>query len=383
MENQTMDEMLDQFGMTEKLYTGDIVEGTVISSNADEVMVNIRYMADGILPKAELPDGNPMDFREGDQIKVYVMKLDDGDGNVMLSLTKAYEVIIWDEFQELFNSGKSFKVKVKEAVKGGVVALYRGARVFIPASQLSLSYVSDLAVYVGNTLEVILTEYSSENKKVVASHKAILQKQMAVKKADLISRISPEDKMTGTVVRIADYGAFVDLGGVDGLIHISQMSWRRVKHPSEVLKEGDVVDVIVLSVDRDKEKISLKLAQVQQNPWETITERYAVEDIVTGKVTKYMTFGVFVEIEEGVEGLIHISELSEEHVSRPQDVVQIGDEVEVMIIELDATANRMSLSMKAVASIDEADYEEFAQEEVQNTTLSDLFGDKLKNLNLK
>ena len=383
MENQTMDEMLDQFGMTEKLYTGDIVEGTVISSNADEVMVNIRYMADGILPKAELPDGNPMDFREGDQIKVYVMKLDDGDGNVMLSLTKAYEVIIWDEFQELFNSGKSFKVKVKEAVKGGVVALYRGARVFIPASQLSLSYVSDLAVYVGNTLEVILTEYSSENKKVVASHKAILQKQMAVKKADLISRISPEDKITGTVVRIADYGAFVDLGGVDGLIHISQMSWRRVKHPSEVLKEGDVVDVIVLSVDRDKEKISLKLAQVQQNPWETITERYAVEDIVTGKVTKYMTFGVFVEIEEGVEGLIHISELSEEHVSRPQDVVQIGDEVEVMIIELDATANRMSLSMKAVASIDEADYEEFAQEEVQNTTLSDLFGDKLKNLNLK
>lgn len=383
MENQTMDEMLNQFGMTEKLYTGDIVEGTVISSNADEVMVNIRYMADGILPKAELPDGNPMDFREGDQIKVYVMKLDDGDGNVMLSLTKAYEVIIWDEFQELFNSGKSFKVKVKEAVKGGVVALYRGARVFIPASQLSLSYVSDLAVYVGNTLEVILTEYSSDNKKVVASHKAILQRQMAVKKADLISRISPDDKMTGTVVRIADYGAFVDLGGVDGLIHISQMSWRRVKHPSEVLKEGDVVEVIVLSVDRDKEKISLKLAQVQQNPWETITERYAVEDIVTGKVTKFMTFGVFVEIEEGVEGLIHISELSEEHVMRPQDIVQIGDEVEVMIIELDAAANRMSLSMKAVASIDEADYEDYAQEDVQNTTLSDLFGDKLKNLNLK
>ncbi len=383
MENQTMDEMLNQFGMTEKLYTGDIVEGTVISSNADEVMVNIRYMADGILPKAELPDGNPMDFREGDQIKVYVMKLDDGDGNVMLSLTKAYEVIIWDEFQELFNSGKSFKVKVKEAVKGGVVALYRGARVFIPASQLSLSYVSDLAVYVGNTLEVILTEYSSDNKKVVASHKTILQSQMAVKKADFISRISPDDKMTGTVVRIADYGAFVDLGGVDGLIHISQMSWRRVKHPSEVLKEGDVVEVIVLSVDRDKEKISLKLAQVQQNPWETITERYAVEDIVTGKVTKFMTFGVFVEIEEGVEGLIHISELSEEHVMRPQDIVQIGDEVEVMIIELDATANRMSLSMKAVASIDEADYEDYAQEDVQNTTLSDLFGDKLKNLNLK
>lgn len=383
MENQTMDEMLNQFGMTEKIYTGDIVEGTVISSNAEEVMVNIRYMADGILPKTELPDGNPMDFREGDQIKVYVMKLDDGDGNVMLSLTKAYEVIIWDEFQELYDGEKSFKVKVKETVKGGVVALYRGARVFIPASQLSLSYVSDLAVYVGNTLDVILTEYSSENKKVVASHKVILQKQMAAKKADLISRISPDDKMTGTVVRIADYGAFVDLGGVDGLIHISQMSWRRVKHPSEVLKEGDVVDVIVLSVDRDKEKISLKLAQVQQNPWETIKERYAVDDIVTGKVTKFMTFGVFVEIEEGVEGLIHISELSEEHVTRPHDIVQIGDDVEVMIIELDAAANRMSLSMKAVASINESDYEDFEQEEVQNTTLSDLFGDKLKNLKLK
>ncbi|OJV65980.1 MAG: 30S ribosomal protein S1 [Clostridiales bacterium 38-18] len=383
MENQTMDEMLNQFGMTEKLYTGDVVEGTVISSNADEVMVNIRYMADGILPKAELPDGNPLDFREGDQIKVYVMKLDDGDGNVMLSLTKAYELIIWDEFQELFDAGKTFKVKVKEAVKGGVVALYRGARVFIPASQLSLSFVSELNVYLGNNLEVKLTEYSAESKKVVASHKVILQNQLAVKKADLISRISPEDKLTGTVVRIADYGAFVDLGGVDGLIHISQLSWKRVKHPSEVLKEGDVVEVIVLSVDRDKEKISLKLAQIQQNPWETISDRYAVEDIIIGKVTKYMTFGVFVEVEEGVEGLIHISELSEEHVNRPQDVVKIGDEVEAMIIELDAAAHRMSLSMKAVASIDEADYEAFEQDEVQNTTLSDLFGDKLKNLKLK
>jgi small subunit ribosomal protein S1 len=381
MEKMSMGDLLDQYGATEKLYTGDVVEGTVISSNADEVMVNIHYMADGILPKTELPDGNPLDFKPGQVIKVFVLKSDDGEGNVLLSLKKAYEIIIWDEFQTLFDTHKSFNVKIKEAVKGGVVGLYQGASVFIPASQLSMAYVEDLKPFVGMTLPVMITEYDAAKKKVVASHKTILKDQLAVKKADQMSRIGVGDDFTGTVVRLADYGAFVDLGGVDGLIHVSQMSWKRVKHPSEVLKEGDVVKVVVLSVDRDKEKISLKLAEVKENPWETITDRYAIDDIVTGRVTRLMNFGAFVEIEEGIEGLIHISELSENHINKPSEAVSIGDEVNVMILDIDSAANRLSLSLKAAKEVEDTvgyDYEE--EEPVQNTTLSDLFGDKLKNL---
>lgn len=381
MEKQTMGDLLAAYESTERLYSGDVVEGTVISSNQDEVMVNINYMADGILPKSELPDGNPLDFKEGQKLNVFIVKLDDGDGNVLLSLTKAYDVIIWDEFQKMFDSKLSFNVKVKEAVKGGVIAFYKGAQVFIPASQLATSYVEDLTSYMGMTLEVELTEYDANKKKVVASHKSILKTQLASKKTDAMSRISAGDVLTGTVVRLADYGAFVDLGNVDGLIHISQMSWRRVKHPSEILNEGDVVSVVVLSVDREKEKVSLKLSEVQENPWQTLSERYAVGDVVSGRVTKHMNFGAFVEIEEGIEGLIHISELAEQHVNRASEIVQIGDVVNVMILDMDADNQKLSLSLKAAAEMDDPTVIEYQEEtEVTHTTLSDLFGDKLKNL---
>lgn len=383
MEKNTMEDLLNQYSTTERLYTGDVVAGTVISSNADEVMVNINYMADGILPKSELPDGNPLAFKEGDAIKVFILKTDDGDGNVLLSLTKAYEIVVWDDFKTFLEKNRSFKVKVKEAVKAGVVAHYNGANVFIPASQLAMSYVEDLKSYVGMSLEVVLMELDVDKKKVVASHKEILKKQLSEKKTDALSRVSAGDQLTGTVVRLADYGAFVDLGSLDGLIHISQMSWRRVKHPSEILNVGDVVDVVVLSVDREKEKVSLKLAEKKENPWTDIESRYHVEDIVKGRVVRLMNFGAFVEVEEGIEGLIHISELSEQHVTRPAEVVQIGDEIEVMILEIDGENQRLSLSLKAMADIDPIDYAtDDDQVDEKPTTLSDLFGDKLKNLKL-
>lgn len=381
MENMSMGDLLAKYDSTEKLYKGDIVEGVVISSNSDEVMVNIHYMADGILPKEELLEGNPLDFHEGQPIKVFILKMDDGDGNVVLSLRKAYEVIIWDEFQRIFDTQEVIKVKVKEAVKGGVVAVYKSFNVFIPASQLALSYVEDLTAYLGSTLDVVITEYQMDKKKVVASHKVIAKKALEGKKTDMIARISQGDVMSGTVIRLAEYGAFVDLGGVDGLIHISQMSWKRVKHPSEVLKEGDVVSVLVLSVDRDKEKISLKLTEVQENPWMDIESRYQVGDLVHGKVTRLMNFGAFVELEEGIEGLVHISELAEQHVNRPSEVVQIGDEVRAMILDIQPNDQKLSLSIKQAADIDDADYDLLTEDEAETpTTLSDLFGDKLKNL---
>lgn len=382
MEDLTMGELLAQYDTTEKLYTGDVVEGVVISANPDEVMVNINYMADGLLPKSELPDQNPLDFKSGDQLSVFIMKMDDGEGNVMLSLTKAYERVVWDEFQAIYEKQTPIKIKVREVVKGGVVGHYKGAHVFVPASALSLSYVEDLSPYLGMQLDVLIIEFQKDKKKVVASHKEILKSKQAVQKADALSRINAGDALTGTVVRLADYGAFVDLGVLDGLVHVSQMSWRRVKHPSEVLAVGDVVQVIVIEVDRDKEKVSLKLAEIKENPWAHVYSNFAVESIVKGRVTRLMNFGAFVEVDDGIEGLVHISELSEDHVQRVAEVVSVGDEVEVMILEIDQENQKMSLSIKAVASLDDEAYEAFTQveEEDSPTTMSDLFGDKLKNL---
>ncbi len=379
-ENISMNDWLDKFDTTEKLSRGDVVEGVVISVNAEEIMVNINYMADGIVPKAEIPDENPLDYTVGQKVSVFVSKIDDGDGNVLLSLSRAEGLIVWDELQVLFQEEKTFELKIKEAVKGGVVGIYKTARIFIPASQLSLAYVSDLTAYVGTKLDVKLIELIPDSKKAVASHKVIEQADAAAKRDDFLSRVSVNDRMTGTVTRLAQYGAFVDLGGVDGLIHVSQMSWRHVKHPSEIMNEGDVVDVIVINVDREAGKIGLKLATIIENPWESIYTRYAPNDIVPARITRITQFGAFAELEEGVEGLIHISELSEEHVAKASEVVQVGEEVEVLILDLDAENQKISLSLKAVEPLDEEIIDLIETDEESSTTMQDLFGDKLKNL---
>lgn len=379
-ENISMNDWLDKFDTTEKLSRGDVVEGVVISVNAEEIMVNINYMADGIVPKAEIPDENPLDYTVGQKVSVFVSKIDDGDGNVLLSLSRAEGLIVWDELQVLFQEEKTFELKIKEAVKGGVVGIYKTARIFIPASQLSLAYVSDLTAYVGTKLDVKLIELIADSKKAVASHKVIEQADAAAKRDDFLSRVSVNDRLTGTVTRLAQYGAFVDLGGVDGLIHVSQMSWRHVKHPSEIMNEGDVVDVIVINVDREAGKIGLKLATIIENPWESIYTRYAPNDIVPARITRITQFGAFAELEEGVEGLIHISELSEEHVAKASEVVQVGEEVEVLILDLDAENQKISLSLKAVEPLDEEIIDLIETDEESSTTMQDLFGDKLKNL---
>jgi small subunit ribosomal protein S1 len=380
-EKETMAAALAEMDQLESLQTGDIVKGTVMSVNADEAIVNLNYMADGILPKEEIESGSTADLAVGDSLDVYIVKTNDGEGNVKLSLKKAEAQMVWAELQGLVDSNQSLNLTVKEAVKGGVVGVYKGARIFIPASQVALHFVEDLSAYAGTCFDVKIIELDTDKKRVVASRRAIEEVERAKRKADTLARLAPKDKLKGTVVRLANYGAFVDLGDVDGLVHVSQMSWRRVKHPSEIVKEGDVVEVEVISVDREKEKISLKLANVTQSPWANIAEHYQADDIVMGKVVRITSFGAFVELEEGVEGLIHISELSTEHVAKVNDVVNEGDEVEVMVLSVDPAKEKISLSMKEVALIDETENYEIAEEEApQAATLSDLFGDKLKNL---
>lgn len=384
---ESMESMMDEIEKSMKvLRRGDIVEGTIISVNEKEVLVNVGSSSDGIVSLEELDDDvvNPLEiYNEGDKISVFVIKEDDGEGNIILSKKRADYERVWDEFEESKNGNLTFKVKVKEVVKGGVIAMIKGVRGFIPASQLSLNYVEDLEEFLGETLEVQAIEFDAEKQKVVLSAKSVYAKEREVKSKYLFDSMTEGQIYKGEVTRLADFGAFVDIGGADGLVHISELSWKRIKHPSEVVKVGDLVEVTVLNVDKESKKISLRLNDVQDNPWDNISEYHQVNDVSKGVVKKLATFGAFVELESGVEGLLHISEISDEHISKPADVLSIGQEIEVMIVGIDEAKKNISLSMKALSGEEGIDVSEYLEEEESHdTTIGSLFKDKLKNLKL-
>lgn len=380
-ETMGMAELLKNYEKVSDVSRGDILTGKVISINKEEALLDIAFMSDGILEKTEVFEEDWDGLQVGDEIPCYVLKVSEMEGTVLLSAKRAQEFVVWDTLKSLLETQKPVSVRIKEAVKGGVVALYKGVRVFIPASQLDLSYVETFESYLGQKVDVVITEVNQEKNKVVASQRVVLKALQEKKRSSAYARLKEGEVLTGTVVRLADYGAFVNIGEVDGLIHISQLSWRRVKHPSEVVKEGDLVEVIVTQIDAESGRVGLKLAKVQENPWDTIANHYEENQVVTGVVTRITNFGAFIELEEGVEGLCHISELSDAHVNRVQEVVQIGDTVEVLILSVDAIQHQMALSVKAALEVSETTYE-MPEEEQEDapTTLSDLFGDKLKNL---
>lgn len=384
--SDSMDQYMDDIEKSMKvLRKGDIVEGTIITVTETEVLLNVGSMMDGVVPAEELDDQtiNPMEhYHEGDKIKVYVIKTDDGEGNMLLSKKRAEYAGIWDEFDLSIKGEKSFKVKVKEAIKGGVICDIKGVRGFIPGSQLSLAYVEDLSTFVGEELEVQAMEYNQEKNSVVLSAKVLLQKEKESRSQRLFDTLTEGQIYTGTVTRLADFGAFVDIGGADGLVHNSELSWKRIKHPSDVVNVGDRVEVTVLNVDKTSKRIGLRLNDVQDNPWSNISEYYQVEDVVKGVVVRLASFGAFIELESGIDGLLHVSEISEERIAKPADVLSVGQEVEVMIIGIDEEKQNMSLSMKALNEEEEVDVDEYLEEPVHETTIGSLFKDKLKNLKL-
>lgn len=381
--NQFMDE-IDK-SMT-KLEKGAILKGTVMTVGEEDVIVNIGHMSDGIITKNELSSESGKEpseiVSEGDEIDVYVLKADDGEGNVVLSKKRADQVVVWDELAAAFENGKTMDVTVKETVKGGVVAFVKGVRAFIPASQLSVAYVEDLESFVGQELNVKIIELNKEKKNVVLSRKEVEQGELKEKRAKLWETLLPGDTMKGEVKRLEKFGAFIDIGGLDGLAHVSQLSWKRVKHPSEVVSIGDQVDVEILSVDKEKNRLSLKVLNVQDNPWDNISAYHNVNDVVEGTVVRVADFGAFVALESGVEGLVHVSEISNEHIKHPKDALQAGQKVEVRILDIKPADQRMSLSIKAVdddsAAVEQA-VEEFAQEGDATATLGDVLSDKLKD----
>lgn len=383
-QDSSMREMMEAIeGSLKRINSGDIVKGTVISVSDSEVFVNIGYMADGIIDRAELSDDpavNPKDIiNAGDELYVYIINVNDGEGNVELSKKRADAVKVWDELSELQSEGKNVTVIVKEAVKGGAVAYIKGIRAFIPASQLAAGFVEDINSFVGKDLEVKIIELDKDKNKIILSGKEVAKEAKEAKKQELWNSIKKGEKRTGTVTRLVKFGAFVDLGGVDGLIHNQDLSWKRIVDPAEIVSVGDKVEVYVLDFDKEKGRISLGLKEISEDPWNTVTEKYSVGSTVEGTVVRLLDFGAFVEIAPGIEGLVHISEISEERVAKPASVLNVGDKVKVKVLSIDTKEHKMSLSIKEAVEKPQEDYSQFNDDESSMATLADLFKDKLKD----
>ncbi|MEA5085281.1 MAG: bifunctional 4-hydroxy-3-methylbut-2-enyl diphosphate reductase/30S ribosomal protein S1 [Lachnospiraceae bacterium] len=356
-EELTFQQMLDESLVT--LHTGDVVKGTVIQISNEEVSVNLGYKSDGIIPRGEYSsDATVVPSKEvslGDEIEVFVVRVNDGDGNVLLSKKRIESMKGMDDLQKAFDDKTAVEGKVTEVVKGGIIAVVNGVRVFIPSSQVSNRFVEDLGVYKGQTINFNIIELDRTKRRIIGGRKALIEKENASKKEALFATIEAGKKVTGTVSRLTDFGAFVNLGGIDGLIHISEMSWGRITNPREVLKEGDKVEVVVLEADKEKGKISLSLKDVSSNPWAGAAEKYAVGSIVEGKVVRMVPFGAFVELEVGVDGLVHISQIANKHVVKPEDELKIGEIIKVKVLEVNAEAKKISLSKReAEAPAEEA-----------------------------
>jgi small subunit ribosomal protein S1 len=335
---------------------GQVVHGKVVRVDKDEVLVDIGYKSEGVIPVSELSirrSVNPDDeVKLGDEVDALVLTKEDADGRLILSKKRARFEMAWKAIESAAESGEPVTGRVIEVVKGGLI-LDLGVRGFLPASLVDIRRVQDLDEFLGQELRCKVIELNRSRNNVVLSRRAVLEDERKEMRQAILDRLSPGDVIEGQISNIVDFGAFVDLDGMDGLIHISELSWSHVNHPSEVLEIGQDVKVKVLDIDRERQRISLGLKQTQSDPWQQVVEAYNEGDVVQGKVTKVVTFGAFVEILPGVEGLVHISELAQHHVENPREIVSQGDVVNVKIIEVDADRRRLSLSLKRVDESDD------------------------------
>jgi small subunit ribosomal protein S1 len=334
---------------------GQVVHGTVVRVDKDEVLVDIGYKSEGVIPVSELSirrSVNPADeVSLGDEIDALVLTKEDAEGRLILSKKRARFELAWKNIEGAAESGEPVNGRVIEVVKGGLI-LDLGVRGFLPASLVDIRRVQDLDEFLGQELRAKVIELNRSRNNVVLSRRAVLEEERKDQRQQILDQLQPGDVVEGQISNIVDFGAFVDLNGMDGLIHISELSWSHVNHPSEVLEIGQTVEVKVLDIDRDRQRISLGLKQTQSDPWQQVLENYHENDVVEGRVTKVVTFGAFVEILPGVEGLVHISELAQHHVENPREVVSQGQPVNVKNIEVDGERRRLSLSLKRVEDDD-------------------------------
>ncbi|WP_324655698.1 30S ribosomal protein S1 [Bacillus cereus] len=379
-----VEKMNEEVMDSKELQVGDVVTGSVTKVEEKQVLVNVGYKTDGVIPISELANVHiekASDVVELDQtLELKIIKLEEDD--LVLSKRAVDAEKAWVELQEKFTSGHVFDVTVKDIVNGGLV-VDLGVRGFIPASLVEVHYVEDFTDYKGKTLAVKIVELDREKNRVILSHKAVVELELDSKKKEAISSLKEGDVVEGTVQRLTDFGAFVNVGGVDGLVHISQISHERVEQPSEVLEQGQKVKVKVLSVDADTQRISLSIKAAQPGPWENVAGEIKAGDICEGVVKRLVTFGAFVEILPGVEGLVHVSQIANRHVKNPNEVLEMGQEVKVKVLEVHVAEKRISLSIKEALEENNVteDYSQYEPNADSATfQLSDIIGEQLKKL---
>src|ERR1700756_4056268 len=354
---------------------GQVVHGTVVRVDKDEVLVDIGYKSEGVIPTAELSirrSVNPADeVAVGEEVDALVLTKEDAEGRLILSKKRARFELAWKQIEAASESGEPVTGRVIEVVKGGLI-LDLGVRGFLPASRVDTRRVQDLDEFLGKELRCKVIELNRSRNNVVLSRRAVLEDERKEMRQAILDRLNPGDVVDGQISNIVDFGAFVDLDGMDGLIHISELSWSHVNHPSEVLEIGQTVKVKVLDIDRERQRISLGLKQTQTDPWQRVIDECQQGDVVAGRITKVVTFGAFAEILPGVEGLVHISELAHHHVENPREVVSQGDTVRVQILEVDAERRRLSLSLKRVEN---GHHPTHADEPIEGTPHLDLSED--------
>ena len=348
MSELTFEQMLEESCKT--IHSGEVVEGTVIDVKPDEIIINIGYKADGILTRSEYTNEPNVDLttvvKPGDTMEVKVLKVNDGEGQVTLTYKRLAAEKGNKRIEEAFNNQEVLTAKVAQVLDGGLSVVVDEVRIFIPASLVSDTYEKDLSKYAGQEIEFVITEYNPKRRRYIGNRKTLIAAKKAELQKELFERIHEGDVVEGTVKNVTDFGAFIDLGGADGLLHISEMSWGRVENPKKVFKVGDSLNVLVKEISGTKIALSLKFADA--NPWKDAAEKYAVGNVVTGKVARMTDFGAFVELETGVDALLHVSQISKEHIEKPADALKVGDEVTAKVVDFNEADKKISLSIKAL-----------------------------------
>ena len=365
MSELTFEQMLEESLKT--IHTGEVIEGTVIDVKPDEIILNIGYKSDGILTRNEYTNEPNVDLttivNPGDKMEVKVLKVNDGEGQVLLTYKRLAADRGNKRIEEAFNNKEVLTAKVSQVLDGGLSVVVDEVRIFIPASLVSDVYEKDLSKYAGQDIEFVISEYNPKRRRYIGDRKQLIVAKKAEMQKELFAKIKAGDIIEGTVKNVTDFGAFIDLGGVDGLLHISEMSWGRVENPKKVFKVGETLKVLIKDIDGTKVALSLKFDD--SNPWKNAATKYAVGNEVTGKVARMTDFGAFVELEPGIDALLHVSQIAKEHIEKPSDVLSVGQEVTAKVVDFNEEGKKISLSIKALLAPEpkEAPVEEVAEDD--------------------
>ncbi len=369
MSELTFEQMLEESFKT--IHAGEVVEGTVIDVKPEEIVLNIGYKSDGILTRNEYTNEPNVDLttvaKPGDTMEVKVLKVNDGEGQVILTYKRLAADRGNKRIEEAFNNKEILKATVSQVLDGGLSVIVDEVRIFIPASLVSDTYEKDLSKYAGQEIEFVISEYNPKRRRYIGDRRQLIAAQKAKLQEELFAKIKAGDVVEGTVKNVTDFGAFIDLGGADGLLHISEMSWGRVENPKKVFKVGDTVKVLIKEITGNKIALSLKFEDA--NPWKNATEKYAVGNVVTGTVARMTDFGAFIELEPGIDALLHVSQIAKDHVDKPSDVLKTGDEVTAKVVDFNEEEKKISLSVKAMFAPEQSEEKEESDEDVASVDI--------------